>query len=155
MGIVVLQVSIVDVTSKTKMFSLTGPLSLATLEGLGAAAPGPDCVALMGFQGSPVVVAEGSGLAAPGYTLVVDEQAAGELWRHLTLKVQESSPLMPCVRVCMLEHSCSSSALAAVLRIHVLLFDLCKRFTVVSETRHFAPNVFAYLDCAKIWDVTS
>lgn len=80
------QVSIVDVTSKTKMFSLTGPLSSATLEGLGAAAPGPDCVALMGFQGSPVVVAEGSGLAAPGYTLVVDEQAAGELWRHLTLK---------------------------------------------------------------------
>ncbi|DBA96728.1 TPA: hypothetical protein ACH3X1_015569 [Trebouxia sp. C0004] len=80
------EVSVVDVTSKTKMFSLTGPLSSATLEGLEAAAPGPNCVALMGFQGSPVLVAEGSGLAAPGYTLVVDEQAAGELWRNLTLK---------------------------------------------------------------------
>ena len=87
--------SIVDVTPKTKMFSLTGPLSSATLEGLGAAAPGPNGVVLMGFQGSPVVVAEGSGLAAPGYTLVVDEQAAGELWRNLTLKVQASSTWQP------------------------------------------------------------
>jgi len=108
-------VSIVNVTSKTKMFSLTGPLSSATLKGLGAAAPGPNGVALMGFQGSPVVVAEGSGLAAPGYTLVVDEQAAGELWRNLTLKVQASSSPTSIVCVCMHRHSCSSSATAAVL----------------------------------------
>ena len=85
------QVSVVDVTSKTKMFCVMGPESSAMLEGLGAAAPEPGHVALMGFQGSPVVVAEGSSLATPGYTLVVDEQAAGEVWRNLTLKVATPS----------------------------------------------------------------
>ena len=68
------------------MFSLAGPESSAVLEGLGAAAPASRHVALMGFQGSPVVVAEGSGLATAGFTLIVDEQAASELWRNLTLK---------------------------------------------------------------------
>ena len=85
----VLQVSIVDVTASTKMFSLAGPESSKVLEGLSAAAPGHNQVALMGFQGSPVVVAEGSGLASPGYTLIIDEQAAGEVWRSLTAKVSQ------------------------------------------------------------------
>ena len=148
MASIVLQVSIVDVTSKTKMFSLTGPLSSATLEGLGAAAPGPDCVALMGFQGSPVVVAEGSGLAAPGYTLVVDEQAAGELWRNLTLKVQASSPLMPIVCVhtqalMQLKRNCSCVVITHAAG------DLCKGFTVISGTRHSAPNVFCMFGLCK------
>lgn len=118
------------------MFSLTGPLSSATLEGLGAAAPGPNCVALMGFQGSPVVVAEGSSLAAPGYTLIVDEQAAGELWRNLTLKVQASSALMPIVCVhaqALMQLECNRSC---VMILHAA-GNLCKGLTVTSGTRHF------------------
>jgi hypothetical protein len=141
MEFIVFQVSIVDVTSKTKMFSLTGPLSSATLEGLGAAASGPNRVALMGFQGSPVVVAEGSGLAAPGYTLVVDEQAAGEVWRNLTLKVQASSPLTSIVCMhaqALMQLNCNCSC---AMNTHAA-GDLCKRLTVISETRHSAPNVF-------------
>ena len=98
-----LQVSIVDVTSKTKMFCVVGPESSAMLEGLGAAAPEPGHVALMAFQGSPVVVAEGSSLAAPGYTLVVDEQAAGEVWSNLTLKV-----VTPLLVAAIVQISCAS-----------------------------------------------
>ena len=82
-----IQVTIVDVSSRTKMFSLAGPESLPVLEGLGATAPGPGRTTLMGLQGSPVILSEGSGLASPGYTVVVDEQAAGELWRSLAAKV--------------------------------------------------------------------
>ena len=47
------------------------------------------------------------------------------------------------------KHSCSSSAIAAVVQIHVLLFDLCKRFTVISETRPSAPNVFCIFGLCK------
>ena len=82
------QVSIVDVTSDTKMFSLAGPESTSILEGLGAPAPAPDQVSLMGFQNSPVVVAAGGGLSGPGYTLIADELAAGELWRSLSIKAR-------------------------------------------------------------------
>ena len=81
-----MQVSIADVTPHTKMFSLAGPESSIVLEGLGATAPASNQVALIGFQNSPVVVAAGSGLSGPGYTLVADELAAGELWRSLTIK---------------------------------------------------------------------
>lgn len=81
-----MQVSIADVTAQTKMFSLAGPTSTSVLEGLGATAPASNQVVLMGFQNSPVVVAAGSGLSGSGFTLVADEQAAGELWRSLTVK---------------------------------------------------------------------
>ncbi len=37
--------------------------------------------------GSPLIVAVGSGLAGPGYTLIVDESAAGELFGTLVSKV--------------------------------------------------------------------
>lgn len=81
-----MQVSIADVTAQTKMFSLAGPESTSVLQGLGATAPASKQVMLMGFQNSPVVVAAGSGLSGPGYTLIADELAAGELWRSLTVK---------------------------------------------------------------------
>lgn len=80
------QVSIADVTVQTKMFSLAGPTSTSVLEGVGATAPAASQVILMGFQNSPVVVAAGSGLSGSGFTVVADEQAAGELWRSLTVK---------------------------------------------------------------------
>lgn len=80
------QVSIADVTANTKMFSLAGPESASVLEGLGAPAPAPHQVSLMGFQNSPVIMAAGGGLSGPGYTLIADELAAGELWRSLTIK---------------------------------------------------------------------
>ncbi|KAL3132705.1 hypothetical protein ABBQ32_009213 [Trebouxia sp. C0010 RCD-2024] len=80
------EVSIADVTAITKMFSLAGPESASVLEGLGASAPASDQVSLMGFQNSPVIVAAGGGLSGPGYTLIADELAAGELWRSLTIK---------------------------------------------------------------------
>lgn len=85
-----MQVSIADVTAQTKMFSLAGPESIGVLQGLGATAPPSKQVILMGFQNSPVVVAAGSGLSGPGYTLIADELAAGELWRSLTVKASIS-----------------------------------------------------------------
>ena len=89
----IVQVSIADVTAQTKMFSLAGPESSSVLEGLGATAPGPNQVALMGFQNGPVVIAGSSGLSVPGYTLMVEEMAAGELWRSLAVKAR--TLLMP------------------------------------------------------------
>ena len=85
-----MQVSIANVTAQTKMFTLAGPESMGVLQGLGATAPASKQVILMGFQNSPVVVAAGSGLSGPGYTLIADELAAGELWRSLTVKASIS-----------------------------------------------------------------
>ena len=42
---------------------------------------------LVNFGGSPVIVAVGSGLASPGYTLIADEAVAGDLWKLLAAKV--------------------------------------------------------------------
>ena len=86
-----MQVSITDISHKTKMFSLAGPESSAVLEGLEAKVPQAGHVTVMGFQNSPVVVAEGSGLSSPGFSLVADEQAAAELWRALAAKVTHST----------------------------------------------------------------
>ena len=106
-----LQVSIVDVTAQTKMFSLAGPKSTGVLEELGATAPASKQIILMGFQNSPVVVAAGSGLSCPGYTLIADELAAGELWRSLTVKASiRLVTLLTCYSVraelqcCMTDH---------------------------------------------------
>ena len=99
-----LQVSISDITNKTKFFSLAGPDSSAVLEGLEAAVPQAGQVAVMGFQNSPVVVAEGSGLASPGFCLVADEQAAAELWLALVAKVtaclSSQTCQVPACKVC-------------------------------------------------------
>ena len=47
---------------------------------------------LLRFKSGPVFVVVGSGLAAPGYTLVADEAVSGELMALLVEKVGASSP---------------------------------------------------------------
>ncbi|KAK9844916.1 hypothetical protein WJX74_008626 [Apatococcus lobatus] len=84
------QVKIADVSEDTALFSLVGPGSADLLEKLGAgrvmeAGPGePGRHMLLSCKGSPVLVALGCGLPSPGFTLLVDASAAGELWIALT-----------------------------------------------------------------------
>ena len=82
-----MQVSLQDVSGKCSMFSFAGPEASSILEELGAPTPGADEVKMASCQDCPVVIAGGSGLASPGYTVVVDETAAAELYRSLMLKV--------------------------------------------------------------------
>ena len=77
------------------MFSLVGPESAALLEQLGLdpaqleqPQEQPRRHVLLNFVGKPVIVAAGSGLASPGFTLVLDESVAGELWTALSSKVR-------------------------------------------------------------------
>ena len=88
------QVTVTDVSSRTAMFSLIGPESAALLEQLGLDTEQleqhqeqPRRHMLLNFSGKPVIVAAGSGLASPGFTLISDESVAGELWTALTAKV--------------------------------------------------------------------
>jgi len=86
------QVSVMDVSSKTAMFSILGPASDAIMTELQAgdlvgAAPGTHAV--LGFGGKPVVAFVGGGLPGPGYTLIVEESAAADLWRALETKAAE------------------------------------------------------------------
>jgi hypothetical protein len=43
---------------------------------------------LVNFRSSPLLVAVGSGLSFPGFTLIGDEASAAELWNTIALKVQ-------------------------------------------------------------------
>ena len=86
-----MQVSLQDVSSKCGMFSFAGPEASSILEELGAPTPGPNEVKMANCQGCPVVIAGGSGLVSPGYTIIVDETAAAELYRSLMLKVDCSA----------------------------------------------------------------
>ena len=79
------------------MFSLLGPGSAALLEQLGLdigqlEQPSEQLRrhVLLNFGGKPVIVAAGSGLASPGFTLVSDESVAGELWAALSSNVRPS-----------------------------------------------------------------
>lgn len=77
-------------TGRCAIFSLAGPDSSAILGDLGAgqlAGAPPGQHMLLGLQGAPVIVAVGSGLSAPGFTFIVDERAAGDLWTTLIAKV--------------------------------------------------------------------
>ncbi|KAG7670677.1 hypothetical protein Ndes2526B_g00461 [Nannochloris sp. 'desiccata'] len=79
------QVAVTDITPKTVMFSLLGPESDAVMQELAA---GDEIVGapygthtVLGFGGKPVITMVGGGLPGPGYTLIVEESAAGDLWR--------------------------------------------------------------------------
>lgn len=80
------KVQLKDVTSDTATFSLIGPKSDALLEQLGADAligqPYGTHQALM-VGDTSVRVAVGSGLALPGYTLILPAQKAETLWSKL------------------------------------------------------------------------
>lgn len=88
-----MQVEITDVSKDTALFCLVGPGSAELLEKLGAgrvmeAGPGePGRHMLLSCKGSPVLVALGCGLPSPGFTLLADASAAGELWAALTAQV--------------------------------------------------------------------
>ncbi|KAI7836281.1 hypothetical protein COHA_009869 [Chlorella ohadii] len=81
------QVQLADVSAKTCMFSLLGPQADAVMQQLQAAGI---CGApygthtLLSYQGKPVIVMAGGGLPGPGYTFIVDESVATDVWRALT-----------------------------------------------------------------------
>jgi hypothetical protein len=71
------------------MFTIAGPSSdtvLQALAGGGASVAGQPhgSFQMLGYKnGTPVIIAVGSGLGLPGYTLIVDESVAGELYSAL------------------------------------------------------------------------
>ncbi|PRW61168.1 glycine cleavage system T [Chlorella sorokiniana] len=81
------QVQLMDVSSKTSMFSVLGPQADAVMQQMQA---GGICGApygthtLLSFRGKPVIVVSGGGLSGPGYTLIADESVAADVWRALT-----------------------------------------------------------------------
>lgn len=83
------QVELTDVSEHTAIFSLIGEESQALLENLGveiAADSGYASHQLLSVGDISVRVAVGSGLALPGYTLMVAKDEAARLWQHLTEK---------------------------------------------------------------------
>eukprot|EP00803_Ostreobium_quekettii_P008605 evm.model.scf_1900.2 EVM.evm.TU.scf_1900.2 scf_1900:10185-11654(-) len=79
-------VELQDVEGRCSVLSLIGPGSDGLLEGLGAGKGTGDascCHRLLDFGGRPVMVAAGGGLSGKGYTLIVDEDVAGELYGGL------------------------------------------------------------------------
>jgi hypothetical protein len=77
------------------MFSVVGPDSAGLLEQLGVETAElrqdgerPRRHVLLNFGGKPVIVAAGSGLASPGFTVIADEAVAGDLWAALSSKVR-------------------------------------------------------------------
>ena len=87
------QVELMDISADTALFSLVGPGSGELLEKLGAGKlleagrEGHPKHMLLSCRGSPVLVAQGCGLPLPGFTLIADLSAAGELWAALTAQV--------------------------------------------------------------------
>lgn len=100
------QVEIRDVSAQCSQLVLAGPGGKGLLQELGAPAElldGPQGThGLLNVGGRPVLLAVGSGLHHPGYTLLPDEGVAGELWSTLTDKVS---------RLCdSLQHDCAHAA---------------------------------------------
>jgi hypothetical protein len=81
------RVELKDVSSESATFSLIGPESDALLEKLGVEMPIGEAYAShkqLTLDDLKVRVAVGSGLALPGYTLIVPASDAGKLWKTLT-----------------------------------------------------------------------
>jgi len=71
------------------MFTLMGPWSEDLLKQMqvGPVVDGAyGAHSLLNFKGSPVIIAKGSGLHIPGYTLIADQSVAPDLWSLLTEK---------------------------------------------------------------------
>jgi hypothetical protein len=80
------KVVLTDVTAETAAFSLTGPGSLALLQGIGLTDL-PDQRhqhQTVELDGMTVQVAVGNGLAMPGFTLMTAAEQAASLWQKLT-----------------------------------------------------------------------
>ncbi len=81
------QVELKDVTGESATYSLIGPESEALLNKLGVEMPIGEAYAshkLLTLDTVEVRVAVGSGLALPGYTLIVPADNAAKLWQRLT-----------------------------------------------------------------------
>jgi glycine cleavage system aminomethyltransferase T len=85
----VLQVEVSDISAKTAVFTVCGPTGGKTLAAIGASTEEMQQGhhGMMQCSGSPVILAAGSSLGSPDWTLIVDERAAAELWRSITSKV--------------------------------------------------------------------
>ncbi|HEY9698039.1 MAG TPA: folate-binding protein [Trichocoleus sp.] len=80
------KVDLKDITSTTAAFSLMGSESDALLQGIGGGAIMGESFAthqMLSLGGVEVRVAAGSGLAIPGYTLIVEAEQAALLWKAL------------------------------------------------------------------------
>ncbi|NJK56958.1 MAG: folate-binding protein YgfZ [Pleurocapsa sp. SU_5_0] len=81
------KVELTDISENTAIFSILGERSLSLLSNL---ASETICLTnsadhhLVTIADVAVRVAQGSGLATPGYTLIMDLQAAGTVWSKLT-----------------------------------------------------------------------
>ncbi|KAL6758341.1 hypothetical protein V8C86DRAFT_2600071 [Haematococcus lacustris] len=85
------KVQVQDVTERCAMLTLVGPEAEVVLrevagESLTVLGQPYGTHQLVGFKGAPLVVAVGCGLHFPGYTLIVDEAQAGELFGLLASK---------------------------------------------------------------------
>jgi folate-binding protein YgfZ len=87
------KVQVADVSSRTSMFVVLGPKAESLMVEIKADLGGEASEhshTVMGFQGKPVIVARGGdscdGARLTGYTLIVDESVAGELWGLLSNK---------------------------------------------------------------------
>mmetsp|Transcript_25622 Transcript_25622/g.35398 ORF Transcript_25622/g.35398 Transcript_25622/m.35398 type:complete len:508 (+) Transcript_25622:152-1675(+) len=81
------KVTVDDISSKCRMFTLLGPTSndiLAQMKVEPAVLEAPEgSHSLLNFQGSPVLLAVGGGLPVPGFTLIVDDAVGADLWSFL------------------------------------------------------------------------
>ncbi|KAJ9513136.1 hypothetical protein QJQ45_029381, partial [Haematococcus lacustris] len=85
------KVQVQDVTERCAMLTLVGPEAEVVLREVAGASltvlgQPYGTHQLVGFKGAPLVVAVGCGLHFPGYTLIVDEAQAGELFGLLASK---------------------------------------------------------------------
>ena len=81
------KVRIVDETETTVAFTLLGPQSNALLSRLGIEAAQQDDNAYhqtVSWQGTNVLIAVGTGLKLPGFTLITAAEKGASLWQHLT-----------------------------------------------------------------------
>lgn len=81
------KVELSDISDNTAIFSILGQQSLSLLSNLASETISLTNSAdhhLVTIAGVAVRVAQGSGLATPGYTLIMDLQAAGTVWSKLT-----------------------------------------------------------------------
>ena len=80
------KVKLTNRTDETAMFGLIGPESLALLNrlGLDIHVDSPHHHQTVTIDGSEVLVAVGSGLAIPGYTLITSASQAAAVWQRLS-----------------------------------------------------------------------
>jgi folate-binding protein YgfZ len=77
------KVDLADVTDQTVCFSILGPGCDEMVAALGGAIAPPGTHRWLDVAGQSVLLAAGSGLATPGYTLMGDREVGARLWQRL------------------------------------------------------------------------